>query len=297
MELNKIIYKKDGSIATITLNDPEKRNMWDFPGQGGMTDQFYYALDDAAEDDLIKVVVIKGAGKDFSAGHDFDADVYGGPAFGTEDIRKPGEPRRASERKRFDVHREWFTRHCEKLFLCPKVTIAQVHGYCAGEGTMVMCECDFALAAEDAQIGHPEQRLGFAGSSIPTIPHLIMSIGLKRTLYLLLTGNLVSGKEAEEMGLVTQAVPADKLEEEVDKLAQAVTLLPRDGIAIGKATRHLLYDQLGLTSGYATGYYSQTLFSNIVWEPDEYSFFIEKEKKGAEASLREVNKRYKGLVD
>ena len=262
-----------------------------------MTDQFYYCVDDAAEDDLIKVVVIKGAGKDFSAGHDFDADVYEGPAFGLEDVEKGKDKRRASERKRFDVHREWYTAHMEKLFLCPKVTIAQVHGYCAGEGTMVMTECDFVVAADDAQIGHPEQRLGFAGSSIPTIPHLIMSIGLKRTLYLLLTGRLISGKEAEEMGLVTQSVPADKLDEEVTRVAEAVTLLPRDGIAIGKATRHLLYDQLGLTAGYAAGYYSQTLFSNIVWEPDEYSFFIEKRTKGADAALREINERYKGLVD
>ena len=102
MELTKVTYKTDGNTATITLNDPERRNVWDFPRQGGMTDQFYYALDQVAEDDMIKVVIIKAAGKDFSAGHDYDADVYEGPAFGTEDVRKPDDPRRASERKRFD---------------------------------------------------------------------------------------------------------------------------------------------------------------------------------------------------
>lgn len=297
MQLTKVSYKTEENIATITLNDPERRNMWDFPGQGGMTDQFYYCLDQAAEDDMIKVIIIKGAGKDFSAGHDYDADVYQGPAFGVEDVEKGKELRRASERRRFDVHREWFDNHLWKLFLSPKITIAQIHGYCAGEGTMVATECDFTVAAENAQIGHPEQRLGYAGSCIPTIPHLMMSIGMKRTLWLLLTGQMISGKEAEDIGLVTMAAPAAKLEEETIKLAKAATLLPRDGIAIGKATRHLLYDQMALTAGYAAGYYSLTLFSNIVWEPDEYSFFIERKKKGSEAALREVNARYKGLID
>jgi enoyl-CoA hydratase len=296
MDLNKIIYKKEGNIATITLNDPERRNLWDFPGQGGMTDQFYYALDQAKEDDEVKAVIIKGAGKDFSAGHDYDADVYEGSSFGAEDVKAAGV-RRASERRRFDAHRETYFAHLEKLFLCPKITIAQVQGYCAGEGTMIMCECDFSVADEDAQIGHPEQRMGFAGSSIPTIPHLILSVGLKRAMYLLLTGSMISGKVAHEWGLITTAVTADKLDEEVQKLAKAITLLPRDGIAIGKATRHLLYDQLGLTTGYAAGYFSETLFSNIVWEPDEYSFFIEKTKKGAEASFRELEERYKGILD
>jgi enoyl-CoA hydratase len=297
MELNKIIYKTADNIATITLNDPAKRNSWDFPGQGGMTDQFYHVLEQARDDDAVKVIIIKGAGSDFSAGHDYDADMYEGPAFGVEDVKKGEGVRRASERKRFDLHRETYFNHCDKLFLNPKLTIAQVQGYCAGEGTMIMCECDFSIAAEDAQIGHPEQRMGFAGSSIPTIPHLILSVGLKRTLYLLLTGSMISGKTAHDWGMITSAVPASQLEEEVQKIAKAATLLPRDGIAIGKATRHLLYDQLGLTTGYAAGYFSETLFSNIVWEPDEYSFFIEQAKKGADASFKEMQERYKGVID
>ena len=103
-----------------------------------------------------------------------------------------------------------------------------------------------AIASEDAQIGCPEQRLGFAGSGVAGITHMILTIGLKRTLDLILTGRTISGKEAAEIGLVTKAVPIDKLEEEVEKVAKAITLLPRDGIAIGKATRHLIYDRIGI---------------------------------------------------
>ena len=259
-----------------------------------MVDEFFAALTEAEDDDDVKVVIFKGAGPSFSSGHDLTEVGY---VYGYGDGKKGEKKRRPSQRIRLKLDRFGLNEPRRRIFLCPKITIAQVQGYCAGEGTMVMTECDLTIAAEDAQIGHPEQRLGFAGSSIPTIPHLIMSIGMKRALYMLLTGSSMSGKEAEEVGLVTMAVPAANLDEEVDKLANAVTLLPRDGIAIGKATRHLLYDQLGLTAGYAAGYYSQTLFSNIVWEPDEYSFFIEKRTKGAEAALREVNERYTGLVD
>jgi enoyl-CoA hydratase len=295
MKMDKIIYQKEGNIAKIILNDSQRQNLWDFPGQGGLTDQFFATLDKVKEDDQVKVLVIKSSGESFSAGHDFDANPYDGPVFGAEDVHKPGE-RRASERNRFKVHREWLRDlHFEKLFLCPKVTIAQINGHCSGEGTMILCECDFAVAAEDAQIGHPEQKLGYAGGGLPTIPHLILSMGLKRALYLLLTGSTISGKEAAETGLVSKSVPLESLEEEVIKLAQAVALLPRDGIAIGKATRHLLFDQLGLTAGYTIGYYSHTLLSNMVWEPDEYSFFQERLTKGTETSLREVDERYKNL--
>ena len=76
VDYTKVIYEKASNIATITLNDPERRNVTDWPGQGGITDQFYQALDDAEYDDDIKVVIIKGAGKDFQAGHDLGEVGY-----------------------------------------------------------------------------------------------------------------------------------------------------------------------------------------------------------------------------
>ena len=118
MDYRYVLYEKEEAVARITLNRPEKLNVFDFPGQGGILDDFYAALEEAEEDDQVKVVVIRGAGRSFCAGHDLDSvgHVYG---MGTG---QPGE-RRASQRVRLKVDRRWMEHHM-KLLLFPKITIA-----------------------------------------------------------------------------------------------------------------------------------------------------------------------------
>ena len=284
-----VIYERNGNIAKITLNRPDKLNA--FPFYGGITADFHAALDEAEEDDDVKVVIIKAAGRAFSAGHDLEevGFVYG---MGTG---KTGE-RRPSQRIRLKIDRHGFCENHRRLFLFPKVTIAQVHGFCIGEGLIVATCCDLTIAAEDAQIGHTEQRLGFSGSGIGTVPLLMLAVGWKRGRELLLTGRQISGKEAAEIGLVNKAVPADKLDEEVQKAAEAICLLPRDGIAIGKAMTHAVYDSIGLTSGFTHGYIGHTLFTNLRWEEDEYNFFKERRAKGAKAGFHGRDERYAGKL-
>ena len=289
MDYKCIKYDKDGSAVTITLNRPEKLNTWDFPGQGGLMDEFYSALDVAADDDDIKAVVIKGEGRAFSAGHDLDTVgfVYG---MGTG---KHGE-RRPSQRVRYKVDRVWFDNHL-KLFCLPKITIAQIHGYCLEEGLLVVEECDIAIASEDAQLGHRGQRIGPAGASIPTIPIIVHNIGLKRAMDILLSGRLFSGKEAAEMGLITKAVPSDELEGEVQRWVKMIDLLPKDGIAIGKATRHAAYDSMGLTSGFIQGYISHVMLTNIRWETGEWNLFKERRDRGTKTAFKGRDERYRGI--
>lgn len=280
-----VISEKTGEIATITLNRPEKLNAFDFPGQGGLFDDLYAALEEASDDDVVKVIIIKAAGRAFSAGHDLTTVgfVYG---MGTG---KAGEER-PGQHIRLKVDRRW-TEHHQKLLLCPKITVAQIHGNCIGEGSVIMEMCDYAIAAEDAKISHAEQRLGFSGSGMNLLP-LYFSVGLKRARDLLLSGRTISGKEAEAMGLVTRAVPADRLNEEVLKLARELTLLPRDGIAVGKTTTHLIYDLLGLTSGWALGYMSHSFFTNVRFQPGEFSFFKERRNKGTRDAFHKRDDRY-----
>ena len=286
---NFIVYERDGQIARITLNRPEKLNTWDFPHQGGITDQFYTALAKAEDDDDVKVIIIRGSGRAFSAGHDLSTVgfVYG---IGTG---KAGE-RRASQRIRLKVDRRWLENH-QKLMLCQKVTIAQVHGICIGEGAVMAEMCDIAIAADDAQIAHSEQRLGFSGSGMNLVP-LYLAVGIKRARELLLTGRFITGKQAAEIGLVARSVPGDTLEEEVDKTAKAVCLLPRDGISIGKMSTHMIYDILGMTQGLTQGYISHTMFTNLRWEDDEYNFFKERRNQGLKTGFHGRDDRYKGLV-
>jgi enoyl-CoA hydratase len=288
MAYESVLYEKDGEVASIILNRPEKLNAFDFPGQGGIYDDFYAALEEASDDDEVKVVIIKAAGRSFCAGHDLNTVgfVYG---MGTG---QPGEPR-ANQRIRLKVDRKWMEGHL-KILLCPKITIAQVHGHCVGEGTVMMECCDFAIAAEDAQISHAEQRLGFSGSGINIVP-LYFTVGLKRARDLLLTGRTITGKEAEEIGLVTKAIPADQLEEAVAQKAEALCLLPRDGIAIGKATTHLIYDRMGLTAGWGLGYYSHSFFTNVRFEPDEFNFFKSRRDQGTRTGFHLRDERYTEL--
>jgi len=290
MNYKYTIYEKEGNIARVILNNPDKMNALNLIGRGEEVVEFYDVLDLAAKDDDVKVVIIKGRGRAFNVGHDLSkvGFVYG---FGTKkDDRKP------SQRVRLMKDKQAAFDDLLKLFLHPKITICQCHGYCYGAGVFFPLLSDHAIASDDAQFGCPEQRLGFSGSGIPCITHMILSIGLKRSLDLLLTGRTISGAEAAKMGMVSKSVPIDQLEDEVEKLARAMTLLPRDGIAIVKATRHLIYDRLGLISDFIPAYISHTLFTNLRWEPDEYNFFKERREKGAKAGFHGRDERFKGLV-
>jgi len=284
-----VLWEKEDGIARITLNRPEKLNCFDFPGQGGIFDQLQNALTEIEQEDEIKVVIIKGAGRAFSSGHDLNTIwyVYGGGT-GKKDERRP------SQRARLNVDRKWMEGH-NRILLYPKVTIAQVHGYCLGEGAIIMEMCDLAIAAEDAKIGHIEQRIGFAGSGLNLIP-LFLHVGIRRARELVLRGNIISGKEAAEIGLVNKAVPADKLEEEVNRLAKEILLLPRDGIAIGKASMHMIYDILGLTQGWLQGYLTHTLFTNLRFEPGEFSLLKERRDKGTREAFHKRDERYLELT-
>ncbi len=292
MSSETLIYEKEdfeeGSMVTLTMNKPETLN--------ALNIEFSRKIDDALtkveQDDDVKVVVIKGAGKAFSAGYDLGRVyfVYGGGTGKAED-----KSRRPSQRSRLAYDR-WRSESLRRIFLLDKITIAQVHGYCIGGGLYMSLCCDMTIAAEDAKIGHSEQRLGFSGAMY-VFPIEVALIGQKRARELLLTGKLIDGKEAERIGLVNQVVSADQLETETRKLARSMTLLPRDGIAIGKATARLAYDSMGLSSAFGQGYIGHTLFTNIRYEPGEFNFIKRRRDVGMREAFKERDARYKGLIE
>lgn len=285
MKYKYIVYEKEGAVARIIFNRPDKLNVFDFPGDKGICYEFNCALDEAADDDDLKVVIIKGRGRAFCAGHDLERiyKVY------EEQDQEPGK-RRPSQRARLRVDREWMQMY-PKLLLHPKVTIAQVHGYCIGEGAYIMEHCDMAVVAEDVHFSHAEQRLGFAGSGMP-LTALFQTVGYKKARWLLLTGEAINGTELERIGLASKVVPPEQLEPEVEKVAKQISLLPRDGIAVGKASNHLICDTLGLTDGCAQGYLTHTLFTNLRYEPDEWNFVKDRKDKGARDGFHKRDERY-----
>lgn len=285
MSYKYVLYEKEGEIARLTLNLPDKLNVMDFPGDGGIMDDFSAALDEAERDDDLKVLIIKGAGRAFCAGHDLQRiyKVY------EEWDEEPGK-RRPSQRARLYTDKHWLDVH-QKILLHSRVTIAQVHGHCIGEGAAIAEMCDMAIVAEDAHISHAEQRLGFAGSGINLLP-LFQMVGYKKARWMCLSGEAINGIEAERIGWATKAVPPDKLEEEVEKMAKQVILLPKDGIAIGKASNHMICDILGLTQGWLQGYMTHTLFTNLRYETGEFVFVKERKGKGAKTAFHERDERY-----
>jgi len=285
MDYKYIIYEKSGAVATITLNRPDNLNAMDFPGDGGIYDQFMDALDVAADDDDIKVTIIKAAGRSFCAGHDLSRiyKVY------EEQDETPGK-RRPSQRARLRIDRKWLEGH-QKILLFPKITIAQVHGHCIGEGAVIAEMSDIAIVADNAHISHAEQRLGFAGSGINLMP-LYQMMGYKKARWMCLSGDAMDGKEAERCGWATKSVPYEKLEEEVASIAERMLLLPKDGIMIGKASNQWICDLLGLTSGLTHAYVTHTLFTNLRFEADEYNFVKQRKHKNTRDGIHKRDERY-----
>jgi len=280
-ELKRVIYEKDGNIAAITLNYPEKLNAMDFPGDGGICDSFYRdALDLAEKDDEIKVVMIKAAGRAFCAGHDLSRVGF---VYGME------QGKRAGQQPRLKVDNAWMEKTFRRLFLFPKITIAVVQGIAFGEGIMITESCDLAVASEDAVFSHREQRLAFGGQVSPLA---VVTYGLKRALDIWLTGRDVTAAEALQIGLVNRVVPGDKLDEEAYNLARDLATLGRDVIAIGKASRQQTYSQMGILAGWDIAGLTHTLGTNVHWYPGEYNFFKERRNKGEKAGFHGLHDQF-----
>ncbi len=290
-KLKFVIYEKEGNIAKITFNRADKLNTFGMkldpvdtaPSQ--LMCDFESALDEAENDDKVKVVIIKGAGRSFSAGFDISRVYYV-----YEDCDEEPGKRRPSQRARLRLDKEWAGLN-QRILLFPKITIAQVHGHCIGEVATIAEACDITIVADDVHISHAEQRLGFAGSG-ENLLSLFQMVGYKRARAMVLLGESMDGKEAERVGWATKSVPPDKLEEEVNKIAKQVALLPYDGIAIGKASNHLILDILGVTQGWLHCYLTHTMFTNLRFEPGEYSFIKERKDMGARTAFHKRDERY-----
>lgn len=191
---------RETRVATITVNRPEKHNALD---QDTM-ESWLAALEDIRSDPEVRVVISKGAGRSFGSGLDlFYLRSYHKTAL--SDWERSSLPRRLA-----DMIRGF-----------PKVTIAQVHGYCLGHAFVNMCSHDLAFAASNAQIGMPEVPRGSFGQ-MATANLYHAGIGKKKAAMIHLTGEFVSGAEADHLGLISRAVEEAELEAYTVKVATRV---------------------------------------------------------------------------
>jgi enoyl-CoA hydratase len=287
MAYENVLYEKDGHVAYITLNRPEKLNAV----SPELVRDWSAAMIEAEEDDEVKVIVFKGAGRAFSAG----ADLTGvGFVYGMKEP-KQGEKgsSRIPQRVKLKFDRNLFLEFHRKVLLCPKLTIAQMHEYCLGIAFNIVLHCDMLIASEDCKVGHVEERLGQGGMTIS--PMMILRCGLTRAMDLCLTGKMIDGKKAAEWGLVNRAVPKEILDDEVRELAKGLALHPKDGIAMGKASRHMIYETMGVTRGLVEHFIMHSFQTNRVYDPDEYNFFKQRRDKGVKQAAHDKHDYFKAL--
>jgi enoyl-CoA hydratase len=216
MNLETVIYEAKDSIAKITMNRPDKRNALNHQ----LLNDLDAAFHQAENDDEIRVVILAGAGPSFSAGYDLRGSPYTSVPEGYDEWTNSNALR---------TLRSISERYLMIMNLA-KPVIAQVHGYCVAAGCYLQMCCDIGIAAENAILGHPATR----GGGVSSMPLWITMLGLRKAKELIYTGKLISGTEAERIGLVNMAVPEDKLEEEVWKMAVNIAEVPLDGMAIAK---------------------------------------------------------------
>lgn len=273
-------FARDGR-AYVTLNRPEKRNAM----SQTMWEQLMLAYDKAEDDDDVRVVVLRGAGDDFCAGHDL-AEV--GNQYGDGGTDEHGRKRRPSQRARLQYDKHYIERF-QRIFTFLKPSVALVRGYCLGGGLYMAESCDLVVAADNARLGHPEQKLGLSGAAYLDAWE-IMTLGARKARELLLLAEVWDAQDARANGLVNKVVPLADLEEQGEAWAERIVRLPRDGIALGKAATNMAMQALGVTSQFTYGPVFHTLATNMRWEPGEFNFMKERSVSGVRASthLREA---------
>jgi enoyl-CoA hydratase len=230
MDYETILYEVRDGTARVTLNRPEKLNAI----SRAMLEELNHALWEADDDKAVHSVIVRGAGRAFSAGYDLAA-----PPPPSEREGRSYRGTRAFDDDAWQLERSQRMRMV--LFDMHKPTIAQVHGYCLAGGNDLAGLCDMVICAEDARFGFPPARdLGV----LPTQMWLY-HVGPQWAKRLLLTGDTITGAEAAEIGLALKAVPADLLEAEVEGLAARMAHIDPDLLAANKRVINIGLELMG----------------------------------------------------
>ena len=221
-EDQKVLFSVDQSIARITLNRPDKRNALN----DELVSEFKYALEAAARDETVRVVLVTGAGKDFCSGADLAS---------LQRISQAGvEESLASAR----VMGELFV----EMRRYPRPIIAAVRGRALAGGCGLATACDIILAAESAQFGYPEVNIGFIPAMVMAI--LRRSVSEKRAFELITRGEIISAKSALEAGMINRVYADDQFESSVESYVAQMAAKSASAVSLAK---NLLYHMDGMT--------------------------------------------------
>lgn len=276
--MDKVLYEKDGRIARITLNRPDVLNAID--------DEVPVLLQQAVEradaDPGVHVIVLSGNGRAFCAG--YDLTYYAEAAAGEGNAVTQEMPWDPIKDYRFMWRN---TQAFMSLWRALKPVICKVHGYAVAGGSDIALCSDFVIMEDEAQIGYMPTRVW----GCPTSAMWVYRLGAERAKRLLFTGDKITGREAAEMGLVLKAVPADRLDDEVESLAARMEGVPVNQLAMQKLVINQAIEAQGLMNTQRMA----TIFDGITRHSPEGLNF--KARAEAHGWKRAVAERDQGTFD
>ncbi len=258
MGFETLLYEAADRVATITLNRPERYNAI----ERHMPREIRAAVEAADADPEMHVIVIKGAGPGFCGGYDLKkfAELADGDASGGQTM--PWDPT-------IDFSFMWRnTQDFMSLWRARKPTIAQVHGAAVAGGSDIALCCDFLIMAETARIGYPPARVW----GVPTPAMWVYRLGPQAAKRLMMTGDLIDGREAARMGLALEAVPESDLDDAVAGLVGRLRGVPRNQLMMTKLVVNQAYENMGL----ATTQMLATFFDGVARHSPEGVWFRER---------------------
>jgi enoyl-CoA hydratase len=264
-----VLFERDGRVARLTLNRPEVLNAIN----DELPEQLRAAVERANADPEVHVIVLSGAGKAFCSGYDLKRYAETPrPVPGSQDM--PWDPM---------IDYQFMSRNTAcfmSLWRSLKPTVAKVHGYAVAGGSDIALCCDLVVMAEDAKIGYPPARVW----GCPTTAMWVYRVGAERAKRMLLTGDLIDGREAKAWGLVTDAVPAAELDARVDALVQRMASVPKNQLMMQKLMVNQAYENMGMASTQLIA----TLFDGIARHtPEGVAFKARCEQAGFAQAVRE----------
>ncbi len=266
MDFTVLEYEVRGRTAYITLNRPERLNAIapETPGE------IRSAVDLANDDDKVHVIVLQGAGTSFCSG--YDLKIYAEEDNSVIQTEMPWDPM-------VDYKiMKGFTDDFLSLWRSYKPTICKVHGYAVAGGSDIALCCDLLIMAEDAKIGYPPSRVW----GCPTTAMWLYRLGPQLAKRMLFTGDLIDGKEAQQIGLALEAVPAKDLDDTVLKLCQRIESVPKNQLMMQKLMINQAFENMGLANTQMIA----TLFDGITRHSPEGMWFKQyAEKEGFAAAV------------
>jgi len=266
-------YETDGHVATITMDRPQVANAQN----SELIDAIDAALDTADADDEVRVVILAGAGKHFSSGHDLKA-LVGDEADDWVRLRDTPEGK---------FRHEWvmYYSRCQRIYEFRKPTIAAVQGSCVAAGLMLACMCDLIVAADTAVFSNPVLRMTGAGVKLLVEP---WELGIRKAKEFLWTGEEIDAGEAWRLGLVNRVVPAGQLMERTRELAERVALVPPVTAQVVKDSINHAADLMGKQQSWKYHFMAHHWAHNTATALDAL------EARKAKTSMKEVFEEHRG---